>query len=163
MISAKDLSAEQKEAIAQWAAEGAQLAGIQKSLKEEFDLNLTYMDTRFLVLDLGLELQSEEPSKSDESALRESSPGLSAPKESQPGGRATGAGGVKVTTDEIARAGALVSGLVTFSDGERAVWLIDQMGRLGLDPDTPGYQPNEADAIAFERELRQLLERDGGG
>lgn len=159
MISAKNLSAEQKEAIAQWAAEGAQLAGIQRSLKEEFGLNLTYMDTRFLVLDLGVELQSEEASGSDESAARESPLEPPSREESQPGAGVAGAGAVKVTTDEIARPGALVSGLVTFSDGERAVWLIDQMGRLGLDPDTPGYQPTEADAIAFERELRQLLER----
>ena len=61
MISAKDLTEEQRSAIEQWALEGSQLADIQKRLQSQFGLNVTYMDTRFLVLDLGIDIQSETP------------------------------------------------------------------------------------------------------
>ena len=59
MISAKNLSDEQQSAVKEWAREGSQLADIQKRLKGQFGLNVTYMDTRFLVLDLGIEIQVE--------------------------------------------------------------------------------------------------------
>ena len=50
------LSPEQKEAITTWVAAGDNLAEIQKKLAEQFKLSMTYMDVRFLVDDLGLEL-----------------------------------------------------------------------------------------------------------
>ena len=171
MISAKDLSEEQKAAVEEWARNGAQLPDIQKRLIEEFELNVTYMDTRFLVLDLGVELRPEEkdePAGSPDPSGEAVSAGPGGIIDIEPAAADAGqdpapspspAGGVTVTTDELARPGALVSGQVTFSDGQRAVWLIDEMGRLGLDPDTPGYQPSQADAMAFETELRRLLER----
>lgn len=161
MISAKDLTEEQRSAIQQWALEGAQLADIQKRLGGQFGLNATYMDTRFLVLDLGIELQAETPAGPDPELGgggpendTPAAPSLLDPAEPGP----AGTGRVTVTTDELTRPGAIVSGTVTFSDGEKAVWLIDQMGRPGLDPDTPGYQPSDKDLMAFEKELRKALE-----
>ncbi len=62
-----------------------------------------------------------------------------------------------VTLDELARPESVVSGSVTFSDGESAQWFIDQMGGLDLDTTTPGYSPSEADLVEFETQLRQLL------
>ena len=59
MISAKNLSEEQVTAIRQWAEDGSQLADIQKRLKGQFGLNVTYMDTRFVVLDLGIDIEAE--------------------------------------------------------------------------------------------------------
>jgi hypothetical protein len=47
---------------------------------------------------------------------------------------------------------------VTFSDGVKGIWLIDEMGRPSIDPDQPGYQPTEADLIAFLDKLRVLLD-----
>lgn len=52
------LSPEQKQAVTAWVAAGDSLAAIQKKLAEEFKVSLTYMDVRFLVDDLGLELKS---------------------------------------------------------------------------------------------------------
>jgi hypothetical protein len=60
MFSAKQLSEDQVSAIKSWAVGGAQLPDIQLRMKEEFKLSLTYMDTRFLVLDLGIELVEEK-------------------------------------------------------------------------------------------------------
>jgi hypothetical protein len=52
----------------------------------------------------------------------------------------------------------MVSGTVTFSDGMKALWLIDEMGRPSIDPDQPGYQPSEADLVSFQAELKGLLD-----
>ena len=60
MFSAKQLSGEQVTAIQSWAAGGAQLPDIQLRMKEDFGFSLTYMDTRFLVLDLGIEIIVEK-------------------------------------------------------------------------------------------------------
>jgi len=52
------LSPEQKQAVSSWVAAGDSLADIQRKLSEQFQISLTYMDVRFLVDDLGLELKS---------------------------------------------------------------------------------------------------------
>jgi hypothetical protein len=159
MISAKDLSEEQQSAMKQWAEDGSQLPDIQQRLKGQYGLNVTYMDTRLLVLDLGIDLQSEpEPEPGSEEPEAESdSPAETTPDPSVPD-QAELSGRLQVTTDEMARPGAIVSGSVTFSDGEKAAWMIDETGRPGLEPDTPDYQPTEPDLIEFEKHLRTVLE-----
>ncbi len=52
------LSPEQTKAVASWVAAGDSLAVIQKKLAEQFHVSMTYMDVRFLVDDLGLELKN---------------------------------------------------------------------------------------------------------
>ena len=156
MFSAKDLTEEQKETIRSWVADGAQMADVQKRLNDEFEISVTYMDTRFLSLDLDLQFQSEEEETpepaAEEGALDEGAPVASVPD----------AGGgfqpVTVGLDSIARPGAMVSGTVSFSDGEKGRWMIDEMGRPSVDPDTPGYQPAEHDLMDFQNRLRDLLD-----
>ena len=143
MFSASQLTTEQKAALAQWAAEGATMSDLQRRLKEDFDIGITYMDTRMLVLDLGLELQE--------------TPKPVAPKV-EPAAAPIPTGKVSVTMDHLALPGAMVSGRVTFSDGETGVWMVDQAGRPGLDPDTAGYRPTQEDIIAFQQQLRTLLQ-----
>jgi hypothetical protein len=145
MFSAKQLSPEQIATLHQKAAEGASMSDLQRLLKDEFGFSLTYMDTRFLVLDLEIQLQ-EEP-KTEEK------------KEEKPAPVATGT--VTATMDTLTLPGALVSGKVTFSDGETAVWMLDQTGRPGLDPDTPGYRPSQEDIMEFQVQLRALIEKSG--
>jgi len=147
MFSASKLTGEQKEALKQWAAEGATMADLQRRLKDEFGLGITYMDTRFLVLDLGLELQEE--AKVEEKKPEED---LTPPVPT---------GTVEVTIDELVLPGALVSGRVTFSDGEGGTWLIDQSGRPGLDPDKTGYRPTPEDIAEFQVQLRALIQKRG--
>lgn len=69
--------------------------------------------------------------------------------------------GVRVTVDEIARPNMVVSGKVTFSDGQSADWGIDQMGRPMLMPKQQGYRPSQADIMDFQVELEQVLARFG--
>lgn len=72
-----------------------------------------------------------------------------------------GGGKVAVEVDQLARPGALVSGRVTFSDGQVAEWQLDQHGRLGLAARTPGYRPAQADLALFQAELEGALARMG--
>jgi len=160
MFSTSSLSDEQVSAIKEWVEDGAQLADIQKRMESDLGIRVTYMDTRFLVLDLGLEIKSESVSEESDDAPQESqeTPGdlteddleILPPKE---------AGAVSVTIDEIATPGMMAGGKVTFGDGEKGRWYVDQMGRLGVDPDTPGYKPSEADLLAFQQELQSAMSK----
>ena len=156
MFQSKDLSEEQTAALHKWASEGDQLADLQRKMKEEFSFNVTYMDMRFVVLDLGLEIQSQEEPEPETPAEEE------VPAEAAEVPQAGGMGTVSVTVDQITVAGAMVSGRVTFSDGENGRWMIDQMGRPSLDPDTAGYQPAQQDLVLFQNELRKALEGESG-
>ncbi|MSU51923.1 MAG: hypothetical protein EXS41_00805 [Opitutaceae bacterium] len=55
------LNPEQKQAVASWVAAGDNLSAVQKKLAEQFKISMTYMDVRFLVDDLGLELKNAAP------------------------------------------------------------------------------------------------------
>lgn len=55
------LTPEQKQTVSSWVAAGDNLSTVQKKLREQFQLSMTYMDVRFLVDDLGLELKNATP------------------------------------------------------------------------------------------------------
>lgn len=120
---------------------------LQRRLKEEYGIGITYMDTRMLVLDLGITLlEVEKPvAKPADTVVPPPVP----------------TGTVTVTMDHIALPGAMVSGKVTFSDGETGVWMLDQHGRPALDPDTAGYRPGKEDIMEFQTQLRELIRKSG--
>ncbi len=149
-----ELIEEQKKAVASWAAEGLGLSDIQKRLLGDFGVSMTYMDVRFLVLELGAELQDKpETRQVAVDAI------VDAPAAGTAG--ATALGGVSVDVDVVTKPGAIVSGTVTFSDGVKATWFLDQLGRLALDAVQPGYKPNEQDLAGFQQELRTVLQKRG--
>ena len=154
MVSVSDLSSEQVEMVKEWVAEGAQMADLQKRLKDDFGFNVTYMDTRFLSLDLALNFQVDEEESEGPNDIENPEAHEEVDLEPLVQDRET----VTVTLDQVARPGAMVSGTVTFSDGMKALWLIDEMGRPSIDPDQPGYQPSEADLVSFQAELKGLLD-----
>jgi len=146
-----NLTDEQKAAISKWIEAGATLPEIQKRLKEEFQISLTYLETRFLADDLKLALKDvERPKEKLPPEPEVSEPTI--PGES---------GKVAVTIDQITKPGSMISGRVVFSDGEKAAWYLDQTGRLGLDASTPGYRPNQTDVMAFQVELERLARTQG--
>ena len=69
--------------------------------------------------------------------------------------------GVSISVDQLARPGAVVSGKVTFSDGQKADWYFDQAGRLGLAPEQTGYRPPPGDLQEFQMALENELSRLG--
>ena len=53
-------SAEQKQLVAEWVKEGMGLSDIQRKINDDFGIVMTYIDVRFLVDDLNLDLVDEE-------------------------------------------------------------------------------------------------------
>ena len=176
-----NLSPEQKQQVAQWVDAGESIAEIQKRLGEEFGLSITYMDARFLIDDLGLEIKSRPKisastdlsGPSETEAPRQAQPAAPSPEDEAgatleeteldeaESDASSGTTGVAVAVDTITRPGTVVSGTVTFSDKMTAKWALDQFGRLMLEPATPGYQPNPQDVQAFQQELSRELQRKG--
>jgi hypothetical protein len=163
-----NLDETQRKKVAEWIAQGLKLSEIQNRLGSEFGLRLTYMDVRLLVDDLKLTPKDREPAKGTEtvlgaagasSAAASRPPGTAAPKPDPAPGAA--AGRVSVAVDQLARPGAVVSGKVTFSDGNRAEWYLDQTGRLGLAPEKTGYRPPAADVQQFQAALEVELSKMG--
>jgi hypothetical protein len=70
-------------------------------------------------------------------------------------------GKVALTVDTLARPGTIVSGGVTFSDGKRAAWYLDQSGRLGVSPEEQGYRPPAGDVEEFQVQLDRELQKLG--
>ncbi len=144
------ISEEQKATISQWIEAGANLPEIQKRLREELGISLTYLETRFLADDLKLELKEpEKPAEPTTDTIKDAAESTAAP------------GKIAVTIDQVTRPGSLVSGRVTFTDGEKAEWYLDQSGRLGLNPNTPGYRPSQEDVAAFQVELENAARAQG--
>lgn len=178
------LTPEQKQTVTDWIAAGDSLSIVQKKLADQFKISMTYMDVRFLVDDLGLELKNAAPKAdvSDVSKAPAPKPAASEPETGLPdefGGDAdaapdgdspdattnpdapAGPGGVTLELDRIMRPGTAVSGTVTFSDGVSGKWALDQYGRLMLETPQKGYQPSAPDVQAFQRELQAQLQRQG--
>jgi hypothetical protein len=153
-----NLSEEQRQRITDWILAGAKLSEVQNRLNQEFGLKLTYMETRFLVDDLKLTPKDPEPPKTEKLPAAE----LQKPSaEKKLPAEAPNADNVAVTVDQIARPGAIASGKVTFSDGQKAEWYLDQMGRLGVIPGQQGYKPSAADVQEFQMALQEQLQRMG--
>jgi hypothetical protein len=152
--------------VSQWVAEGASLSVIQGKLSSELGISMTFLDVRFLVDDLNLTLQEkEEPKKPEEPVAEVPAPEApaadatqaAAPAEAAP----AGAPKVKVELDPLARPGTMVSGTVTFSDGQLADWYIDMEGRPGVVPRVPGYRPTQPDIVDFQAKLDVVLRQAG--
>ena len=155
-------------------------------MKEEFELTLTYLDTRFLLADLGLEVQQEEEETAPEESITEEQHHSAKSNEEEPEakpeeepedipedevslpedpekekGDQNEKANVILTVDSLTQPQCVISGKVTFSDGKGASWYIDQLGRLGLNPDEEGYSPSEEDLEAFQVELRNVVSKEG--
>jgi hypothetical protein len=158
----------QRRKVSEWIEQGLKLSEIQTKLASELGIKLTYMDVRFLIDDLKLKPKDPEPPKTPAAigtAPAKSPANAAAPaqplepltdEEAAPLG-----GNVSVTVDQIARAGAMVSGKVKFSDGKTAEWYLDQYGRLGLAAADKGYRPSEQDVMDFQAQLQNELAKLG--
>jgi polygalacturonase len=152
--------------VSQWVADGASLSVIQGKLSSELGISMTFLDVRFLVDDLNLTLQEkEEPKKPEEPVAETPAAEAAAADATQPAAPAdaapAGAPSVKVEIDPLARPGTMVSGTVTFSDGQLADWYIDMEGRPGVVPRVPGYRPTQPDIVDFQTKLDVVLRQAG--
>jgi len=159
-----NLTEEQRQRVTAWILEGAKLSEIQNRLLSEFKLKFTYMEVRFLVDDLKLTPKDPVPPKLVAPPVPPPVAGeakLTAEKNPAPEGTIPVSGGVSVSVDQIAKPGAIVSGKVTFSDGQIADWYLDQTGRLGVVPAQQGYKPNAADVQDFQTALQSEIAKLG--
>jgi hypothetical protein len=169
------LTPEQKKSVSEWVAAGDNLYAVQKKLADQFKVSMTYMDVRFLVDDLNLELKDPAP-KADASDVSKGAPARPAAEKQDVTGNAKGtidpgvdeaglddtapAGGVSVSVDKVSlHPNAMASGTVTFPDGVTGRWIVDLQGRPGItEVSRPGYRPSPTDAQAFMQELSQALQ-----
>lgn len=158
-------TSEQLSQVSRWVAEGATLAEVQSRLASEFGLSMTYMDVRFLVDDLGATLVDKpepkvaEPLPDTLAASAPPEPSVAPELAADPA--PVGAAKVSVTVDTLARPGAIISGKVTFSDAQVADWYVDEQGRPGLVPATPGYRPSPDDIRQFQMLLEAEFQKRG--
>jgi hypothetical protein len=157
----------QRSKVGEWIAQGMKLSDIQARIASELGLKMTYMDVRLLVDDLKLTPKDPDTAKPVSAMLETASTSPPAPRASSsapPAAAAEPAGlasSVSVQVDQLARPGAVVSGKVKFSDGNMADWYFDQMGRLGLVPQKPGYRPPASDLQQFQSLLDSELSKMG--
>jgi hypothetical protein len=158
-----NLEEAQKKKVESWINEGLKLSEIQTRIDKELGVRLTYMEVRLLVDDLKLTLKDPEPPKpaTPAPAKAEEPAPEAEPLEPEPLDPPSAGGQVSLTVDQITRPGAVISGKVTFSDGQKAVWYLDQTGRLGLGPEKQGYRPPASDVQQFQMLLESELSKLG--
>jgi len=161
------LNDEQKTLVAQWVKEGCGLSEIQRRLADQFKLNLLYMDVRFLLIEMGLTLQEKKSSSPPPKDLTTPAAAPATDEKPEipglPGEPAPATGGVIVDVDRLMRPGSLVSGTVVFSDGVKATWALDQMGRLALGGTDKSYRPSAQDVQEFQVSIARELQKRGYG
>ena len=175
------LTEDQITTIKSWIESGDDLGKIQNQINESFDINLTYLETRFLLSDLKIELNEDEEEEEEEPVdetpdeiqdsdnvtentedpeQQEIPSGDPEKEETEEGAQPTN---INVSVDSITQPQCVISGKVTFSDGQLASWWFDQMGQLGLNPNQEGYTPSREDVAVFQVELRKVLAEQGLG
>ena len=169
-----NLAEDQLKSVAAWFAGGASLDEIQKRLVADYGVHVTYFELRMIVAEL------PQPEERKEEATGETpvDPGNGqdarcpsgeatgetpvAPEEAEADAQERVPPDVTVECDAIMIPGTMASGDVTFSDGVKGKWYLDQMGRLGLGGDLPqGYRPSPEDAALFQARLMEALRAKG--
>jgi len=157
------LSDAQKATVTQWIQEGRSLADVQRSLREDFDISMTYMDVRFLIDDLDIPVIEEEATAATAATAAEAAEAAEATEVEPADAELVDEGGaVTVDVDAIMQPGSLVSGTVRFSDGVNLGWQLSAAGQLGLIPgDDPEYRPSPEDVQSFQSQLEEVLRKKG--
>ncbi|MGN0852857.1 MAG: hypothetical protein ACI4Q3_05725 [Kiritimatiellia bacterium] len=172
-----ELTDEQKNLVAQWFAQGATLDEIQKRLRAECGIHMTYLDLRLLVAELPQPAEEEPPAAPapaapadparDETDRNPPAAASAPPVDGDAAADAPEAGAdktvpqVTVTVDALMIPGTMASGDVTFTDGTSGKWYLDPQGRLGLGDFPQGYMPSQPDQIVFRQRLMEALQSRG--
>jgi len=135
-----NLTTDQITTLKEKVAEGAQLNELQNIIKTQFGHNLSFMETRFLISDLDIQIITPEPAAPSEPTEPISTDSAPAQTEAL-NQKNIPESSVSVEIDQIEQPGSYVSGSVTWSDGQTGQWLINQEGSLDLKMGTPDYQP----------------------
>ena len=152
-----------KRFVAQKLHEGVKLSDIQNMLAEELDCKMTFLDLRLMAAELeDVDWSKFDPAEKKAEAPAEAEPAAGAESAAEAAGEndepaPAAAGKTTVELSRLTRPGAMAHGTVQFGSGASAEWLIDEMGRLGLDK--VSGEPTENDIAEFQVELRKLFGR----
>jgi len=132
--------------------EGRTLSEIQDYLRKEKGDSITYMELRLLLSEMpDVKLPEKEPPKPSPSAVAAATTG-NATREA--GGK------LSISVDQMPAPGSMLSGYARFSSGAKAHWFLDDMGRLGLEPELGSSKPTQKDMQEFTAELKRMLQHE---
>jgi hypothetical protein len=144
---------ERDQLIAKLISKGNSLSDIQKVLKEEHEIQITYMELRLISSDLEVNWEKVDLANPKPKSK------IIDPNASLEGDANEGIGGkTVVTVSKVVRPGTVMSGDVSFKSGATAEWQLDQLGRLGLNPTGNSKKPTETDMQEFQLELQSQLQ-----
>ena len=136
---------ERKPIVAQLLKEGRSLSEIQDFLRNEKGDSITYMELRLLLSEMpDAKLPEKETPKP-----------VALPPESKP----VAGGKLSISVDQMPAPGAMLSGYARLSSGAKAHWFLDEMGRLGVEPELGSSKPTQKDMQEFSAELKRMLQR----
>ena len=147
---------ERKPIVKQLLAEGRTLSEIQDYLRKDKSDSITYMELRLLLSEMP---DAKLPEKE---LLRTAPAAVDASAKPAATGAATSGGKLSISIDQVPAPGAMLSGYARFSSGAKAHWFLDEMGRLGIDPELGSGKPTQKDMQEFSTELRRMLQQTGG-
>lgn len=157
---------ERNQLIARKLGEGMSLSDLQKLLKNDYGLQMTYLELRLLAAELPVDWGPEKPAAPPPPAEAVSAEGEDLDDDdgdddgADHGADAAGGlggGPTTVTVSKLVRPGAAISGDVVFASGAKAEWFVDTMGRLGLNPTAGSARPTQEDLRDFQVELQRQL------
>lgn len=148
---------ERKQIVGQLLKEGRTLSQIQDFLRNEKNDSITYMELRLLLSEMP---DAKLPEKAVPIVILPPPPAAGKPAmPGSPAPAATPGGKLSISVDQAPAPGSMLSGYARFSSGAKAHWFLDEMGRLGLEPELGTGKPTEADMKEFSTELRRMLQQ----
>jgi hypothetical protein len=159
---------ERKPIVKELLAKGLTLSQIQDYFHKEKNDPIKYMDLRLLLSEMpDAKLPEKELLKTvlPPAAPAAGASGTFAPNAAEPaaGLPEPGTGGkLSISVDQVPAPGSMLSGYARFSSGAKAHWFLDEMGRLGLEPELGSSKPTPPDMQEFGVELRRMLQQTGG-
>lgn len=153
-----------KKSVLESLQKGLSLSEIQKILHDKGEI-ITFLDLRLLASELEnldwkkLGGENETPKK-EAATPKKNEEGEDELAEEHadeiPADKGEWSGATVVEVNKLVRPGAALSGSVKFASGVKADWVLDQMGRLGLEK--PTGKPTPEDIKEFQVELQKKLQ-----
>jgi hypothetical protein len=148
---------ERKQVVGQLLAKGHTLSQIQDHFHKEKNDPITYMELRLLLSEMpDAKLPEKELPKTLLPSAVPTAASTGAEKEPPTSAK------LSISVDQVPAPGAMLSGYARFASGAKAHWLLDEMGRLGVDPELGSGKPTPQDMQEFTTELRRMLQQTGG-
>ena len=147
-----------KKFMAQKIKEDVSLSEIQKLIEEKFKKRMTFLDVRLMASTLDSIDWDEEAAKETaaEKAEKEAAESEKELEESDTANEVSG-GKCIVELSKLVKPGAVAHGSVKFPSGASGSWILDQMGRLGMEK--AEGEPTEDDLKAFQMELQKIFSK----